>query len=161
MIMVNVAFISERFWLVPACEPSTLLAAFLERFQSACLLAQQLPAMKPEQLKSMVKLQKGFSLFRILTSVLFEALYILFTLENTLKRMHYWDYRNSCLSHSFTYTYWPLFPCSLWQRTLSAVCCRWLRKNKKEWERLLALSLYLSRWQHVLFLSAVGQQGEM
>ncbi|KAG7222217.1 hypothetical protein INR49_016631 [Caranx melampygus] len=43
----------ERFWLVPACEPSTLLAAFLERFQSACLLAQQLPAMKPEQLKSM------------------------------------------------------------------------------------------------------------
>lgn len=43
----------ERFWLVPASEPSTLLAAFLERFQSACLLAQQLPAMKPEQLKSM------------------------------------------------------------------------------------------------------------
>ncbi|XP_071358666.1 zinc finger C3HC-type protein 1 [Trachinotus anak] len=43
----------ERFWLVPACEPSTLLSAFLERFQSACLLAQQLPAMKPEQLKSM------------------------------------------------------------------------------------------------------------
>ncbi|CAB1438547.1 unnamed protein product [Pleuronectes platessa] len=43
----------ERFWLVPACEPSTLLTAFLERFQSACLLAQQLPAMKPEQLKSM------------------------------------------------------------------------------------------------------------
>ncbi|XP_073336698.1 zinc finger C3HC-type protein 1 [Pagrus major] len=43
----------ERFWLVPACEPSALLNAFLERFQSACLLAQQLPAMKPEQLKSM------------------------------------------------------------------------------------------------------------
>ncbi|XP_026182989.1 zinc finger C3HC-type protein 1 isoform X2 [Mastacembelus armatus] len=43
----------ERFWLVPASEPSALLAAFLERFQSACLLAQQLPAMKPEQLKSM------------------------------------------------------------------------------------------------------------
>ncbi|XP_070709767.1 zinc finger C3HC-type protein 1 isoform X2 [Pempheris klunzingeri] len=43
----------ERFWLVPACEPSALLAAFLERFQSTCLLAQQLPAMKPEQLKSM------------------------------------------------------------------------------------------------------------
>uniref|UniRef100_A0A3P9I193 Zinc finger, C3HC-type containing 1 n=1 Tax=Oryzias latipes TaxID=8090 RepID=A0A3P9I193_ORYLA len=43
----------ERFWLVPASEPSTLLAAFLERFQSACLLAQQLPAMRPEQLKSM------------------------------------------------------------------------------------------------------------
>lgn len=48
-------FISERFWLVPACEPSALLTAFLERFQSACLLAQQLPAMKPEQLKSMVR----------------------------------------------------------------------------------------------------------
>lgn len=43
----------ERFWLVPACEPSALLTAFLERYQSACLLAQQLPAMKPEQLKSM------------------------------------------------------------------------------------------------------------
>ncbi|KAG8005626.1 NIPA-like protein, partial [Nibea albiflora] len=43
----------ERFWLVPACEPSALLTSFLERFQSACLLAQQLPAMKPEQLKSM------------------------------------------------------------------------------------------------------------
>lgn len=43
----------ESFWLVPACEPSALLTAFLERFQSACLLAQQLPAMKPEQLKSM------------------------------------------------------------------------------------------------------------
>lgn len=55
MVMVSLAFISERFWLVPACEPSTLLAAFLERFQSACLLTQQLPAMKPEQLKSMVR----------------------------------------------------------------------------------------------------------
>ncbi|XP_029902100.1 zinc finger C3HC-type protein 1 [Myripristis murdjan] len=43
----------ERFCLVPASEPSVLLAAFLERFQSACLLEQQLPAMKPEQLKSM------------------------------------------------------------------------------------------------------------
>ncbi|XP_041636287.1 nuclear-interacting partner of ALK [Cheilinus undulatus] len=43
----------ERFWLVPACEPPALLTAFLERFQSACLLAHQLPAMKPEQLKSM------------------------------------------------------------------------------------------------------------
>nr|XP_020455221.1 nuclear-interacting partner of ALK [Monopterus albus] len=43
----------ERFWLVPACEPSALLTAFLERFKSACLLAQQLPAMRPEQLKSM------------------------------------------------------------------------------------------------------------
>ncbi|KAG7496580.1 nuclear-interacting partner of ALK [Solea senegalensis] len=43
----------ERLWLVPACEPSTLLTAFLERFHGACVLAQQLPAMKPEQLKSM------------------------------------------------------------------------------------------------------------
>ncbi|KAM8908481.1 zinc finger C3HC-type protein 1 [Spinachia spinachia] len=42
----------ERFWLVAACEPSALLTAFLERFQSTCLLAQQLPALKPEQLKS-------------------------------------------------------------------------------------------------------------
>uniref|UniRef100_A0A1A8RBR4 Zinc finger, C3HC-type containing 1 n=1 Tax=Nothobranchius rachovii TaxID=451742 RepID=A0A1A8RBR4_9TELE len=42
----------ERFWLVPASEPSALLSALLERFESACLLAQQLPAMMPEQLKS-------------------------------------------------------------------------------------------------------------
>lgn len=54
-VKVNVHVISERFWLVPACGPSALLSAFLERFQSACLLAQQLPAMKPEQLKSMVR----------------------------------------------------------------------------------------------------------
>ncbi|XP_056157615.1 nuclear-interacting partner of ALK [Lampris incognitus] len=43
----------ERFCLIPDSEPSGLLAAFLERFQSVCLLEQQLPAMKPEQLKSM------------------------------------------------------------------------------------------------------------
>lgn len=43
----------ERIWVVPACEPSALLASFLERFQSTCLLAQQLPALKPDQLKSM------------------------------------------------------------------------------------------------------------
>lgn len=43
----------ERIWDVPACEPSALLASFLERFQSTCLLAQQLPALKTEQLKSM------------------------------------------------------------------------------------------------------------
>ncbi|KAM4614675.1 zinc finger C3HC-type protein 1 [Polymixia lowei] len=43
----------ERFWLVPASEPTTLLTTFLERFQSVCVLEQQLPAMKPEQLKSM------------------------------------------------------------------------------------------------------------
>ncbi|XP_056434226.1 nuclear-interacting partner of ALK [Gadus chalcogrammus] len=43
----------ERFWLVPASEPTALLSSFLARFQSACLLEQQLPAMKPEHLKSM------------------------------------------------------------------------------------------------------------
>lgn len=43
----------ERIWVVPASEPSALLASFLERFQSTCLLAQQLPALKTEQLKSM------------------------------------------------------------------------------------------------------------
>lgn len=43
----------ERIWIVPACEPSALLASFLERFQSTCLLTQQLPALKTEQLKSM------------------------------------------------------------------------------------------------------------
>ncbi|KAF3859184.1 hypothetical protein F7725_021583 [Dissostichus mawsoni] len=51
----------ESFWLVPACEPSALLTAFLERFQSACLLAQQLPAMKPEQLKSMSLTEEAIS----------------------------------------------------------------------------------------------------
>eukprot|EP00063_Salmo_salar_P089412 XP_014064247.1 PREDICTED: nuclear-interacting partner of ALK-like isoform X2 [Salmo salar] len=43
----------DRFWLVPANEPSVLLSAFLERFHTTCLLEQQLPAMKPEQLKTM------------------------------------------------------------------------------------------------------------
>ncbi|MED6292973.1 hypothetical protein CHARACLAT_006093, partial [Characodon lateralis] len=43
----------ERFWLVPASEPSKLLTALLERFQSTCILAQQLPAISPELLKSM------------------------------------------------------------------------------------------------------------
>ncbi|XP_027900013.1 zinc finger C3HC-type protein 1 [Xiphophorus couchianus] len=43
----------ERFWLVPASEPSKLLTSLLERFQSTCVLAQQLPAMRPELLKSM------------------------------------------------------------------------------------------------------------
>lgn len=46
---------SERFWLVPASGQAALLSGFLERFQSTCLLAQQLPAMKPEQLKLMVR----------------------------------------------------------------------------------------------------------
>lgn len=55
----NVAVVSERFWLVPGSEPSALLAAFLERYQSACLLSQQLPALKPEQLKSMVRTDSG------------------------------------------------------------------------------------------------------
>lgn len=63
IIKVIVDLISERFWLVPACEPSALLTSFLERFQSACLLAQQLPAMKPEQLKSMVRQPKSIRLF--------------------------------------------------------------------------------------------------
>ncbi|CAF97229.1 unnamed protein product, partial [Tetraodon nigroviridis] len=44
----------ERFWLIPACEPSVLLTDFLERFRSTCLLGQQLPALKSEHLKSMV-----------------------------------------------------------------------------------------------------------
>ncbi|XP_056604450.1 nuclear-interacting partner of ALK [Triplophysa dalaica] len=43
----------DRFWVVPINEPTVLLGAFLERFKSACLLEQQLPAMKPERLKSM------------------------------------------------------------------------------------------------------------
>uniref|UniRef100_A0A4W5QAJ7 Zinc finger, C3HC-type containing 1 n=1 Tax=Hucho hucho TaxID=62062 RepID=A0A4W5QAJ7_9TELE len=43
----------DRFWLVPENEPSVLLSAFLERFHTTCLLEQQLPAMKPEQLKTM------------------------------------------------------------------------------------------------------------
>ncbi|XP_038145331.1 nuclear-interacting partner of ALK isoform X1 [Cyprinodon tularosa] len=43
----------ERFWLVSSSEPSALLTALLERFQSTCILAQQLPAISPELLKSM------------------------------------------------------------------------------------------------------------
>ncbi|ROI15439.1 Nuclear-interacting partner of ALK [Anabarilius grahami] len=42
-----------RFWMVPINEPMILLSAFVDRFKSACLLEQQLPAMKPEQLKAM------------------------------------------------------------------------------------------------------------
>lgn len=44
----------DRFWMVPINEPTVLLGAFLDRYKSACLLEQQLPAMKPEQLKAMV-----------------------------------------------------------------------------------------------------------
>lgn len=40
--------------MVPINEPTILLSAFVDRFKSACLLEQQLPAMKPEQLKAMV-----------------------------------------------------------------------------------------------------------
>ncbi|XP_059367077.1 nuclear-interacting partner of ALK [Carassius carassius] len=43
----------DRFWMVPVNEPTVLLSAFLDRYKSACLLEQQLPAMKPEQLKAM------------------------------------------------------------------------------------------------------------
>ncbi|XP_076862615.1 zinc finger C3HC-type protein 1 [Brachyhypopomus gauderio] len=43
----------ERFWMVPINEPEELLNDFLERFRSACQLQQQLPTMKPEQLKAM------------------------------------------------------------------------------------------------------------
>ncbi|XP_055045691.2 zinc finger C3HC-type protein 1 [Misgurnus anguillicaudatus] len=43
----------DRFWMVPINEPTVLLSAFIERFKSACPLEQQLPAMKPEQLKAM------------------------------------------------------------------------------------------------------------
>nr|XP_057933708.1 nuclear-interacting partner of ALK [Doryrhamphus excisus] len=43
----------ERLWMVTAGEPSELLAALIERYQSALMLGQQLPSMKPELLKSM------------------------------------------------------------------------------------------------------------
>ncbi|KAJ8262250.1 hypothetical protein GJAV_G00164300 [Gymnothorax javanicus] len=43
----------DRFWMVPVNEPAALLSSFLERFRSSCLLELQLPAMKPEHLKSM------------------------------------------------------------------------------------------------------------
>ena len=82
MVKVNVDVISERFWLVPACEPSALLTAFLERFQSACLLAQQLPAMKPEQLKSMVRQER--SVFRSVSKMPSETLLTLFILQKGL-----------------------------------------------------------------------------
>lgn len=53
-IIILFPFFVDRFWVVPINEPTVLLGAFLERFKSACLLEQQLPAMKPERLKSMV-----------------------------------------------------------------------------------------------------------
>ncbi|KAM9771756.1 nuclear-interacting partner of ALK isoform X2 [Syngnathus typhle] len=43
----------ERLWIVTAGEPAELLTAFIERYQSACMLGQQLPSMKPEHLKLM------------------------------------------------------------------------------------------------------------
>ncbi|XP_061922815.1 nuclear-interacting partner of ALK [Entelurus aequoreus] len=43
----------ERLWMVTAGEPSALLTALIERYQSALMLGQQLPSMKPELLKSM------------------------------------------------------------------------------------------------------------
>lgn len=51
---ITFSFFADRFWMVPINEPTVLLGAFLDRFKSACLLEQQLPAMKPEQLKAMV-----------------------------------------------------------------------------------------------------------
>lgn len=54
-LLVNyVVCVADRFWMVPINEPTILLSAFVDRFKSACLLEQQLPAMKPEQLKAMV-----------------------------------------------------------------------------------------------------------
>lgn len=41
--------------MIPVSEPVALLSAFLERFQSALILEQQLPAMKPQQLQTMVR----------------------------------------------------------------------------------------------------------
>lgn len=55
IVIVNIGIISERFWLIPSSEPSVLLTAFLARFKSTCLLGQQLPALKSDQLKSMVR----------------------------------------------------------------------------------------------------------
>ncbi|XP_062374513.1 nuclear-interacting partner of ALK [Sardina pilchardus] len=43
----------NRFWMIPVSEPAELLNTFLERFQSALVLEQQLPAMKPQQLQAM------------------------------------------------------------------------------------------------------------
>lgn len=55
IVIVDMGIISERFWLIPSCEPSALLTAFMARFKSICFLGQQLPALKSEQLKSMVR----------------------------------------------------------------------------------------------------------
>ncbi|KAI1883457.1 hypothetical protein AGOR_G00231640 [Albula goreensis] len=43
----------DWFWMVPVNQPGVLLNAFLERFKSSCFLELQLPAMKPEHLKTM------------------------------------------------------------------------------------------------------------
>ncbi|KAL2102649.1 hypothetical protein ACEWY4_001817 [Coilia grayii] len=43
----------NSFSMIPVSEPVVLLGTFLERFQSALVLEQQLPAMKPQQLQAM------------------------------------------------------------------------------------------------------------
>ncbi|XP_036432969.1 nuclear-interacting partner of ALK [Colossoma macropomum] len=51
----------DWFWMVPVNEPEEVLSAFLERFKSACLLQQQLPTLKPEQLKAMALTEEVIS----------------------------------------------------------------------------------------------------
>lgn len=55
MVLLQLDVFTDRFWMIPVSEPAALLTAFLERFQSALILEQQLPAMKPLQLQTMVR----------------------------------------------------------------------------------------------------------
>lgn len=53
----------DRFWMVPVNEPEELFSAFQKRFKKACFLQHQLPTMKPEQLKTMVRRFINLALF--------------------------------------------------------------------------------------------------
>ena len=56
MILIHHGVVfADRFWMIPVSESAVLLSAFLERFESALVLEQQLPAMKPQQLQVMVR----------------------------------------------------------------------------------------------------------
>jgi len=114
MLMGSVAVISERFWLVPAYEPSALLTAFLERFKSACLLAKQLPAMKPEQLNSMVRLEKGFRLFMDTVKNALRTIMTVFFFSEIVLIRRLWKGQSNYLSKNFMYSTWKhnIFSCS-------------------------------------------------
>uniref|UniRef100_A0A2K6FCG7 Zinc finger C3HC-type containing 1 n=1 Tax=Propithecus coquereli TaxID=379532 RepID=A0A2K6FCG7_PROCO len=48
-------FSTDRFGMLPLDEPAILVSEFLDRFQSLCHLDLQLPSLRPEDLKTMMK----------------------------------------------------------------------------------------------------------